>query len=385
MPDALGFAVVGCGVIGPQHGRAITGSGGRARLVAAVDPVFDRAAALTAEFGGDPLTSFDEVLARGDVDAVSICTPSGYHVDLALAALAAGKHVVVEKPIDVSTAAADRLVAAAAESDRTVTVIAQHRFDDASRVVHEAVAAGSFGRVTSGVASLSWWRAQSYYDSGEWRGTWALDGGGALMNQGVHTLDLLLWLLGEPVSVTARAALLAHDGIEVEDTVVATLTFASGALGVLHATTAAYPGLSSRVQVLGSRGSAVIDDDQLLFFHADPALPGDAGSRAGSAAGDTAGYGAGPTANRAGQVVAGQVGGRRGGAGTAGADPSSLSDAHTRQYGDFLDAVATGRDPLVTPAEARRSVATIRAIYESARNGGAVTRVAPVAPLPGVG
>lgn len=365
VPAALGLAVVGCGVIGPQHGRAITGSGGRARLVTAVDPVLERAVALTSEFGGQPLTSFDEALARPDVDAVSICTPSGYHVELALAALAAGKHVIVEKPIDVSVEAADRLVAAAAASDRTVTVIAQHRFDDSSRIVHEAVAAGRLGRLTSGVASLSWWRAQSYYDSGRWRGTWALDGGGALMNQGVHTLDLLVWLLGDPVSVTAAAGLLAHGGIEVEDTVVATVTFASGALAVVHATTAAYPGLSSRVQVLGTQGSAVIDDDQLVFFHA----------RTGD--GEAPAYGSGLSDNQAALVLPGQPREE----GTAGADPSAHSDAHTRQYADFLDAIASGRDPLVTAAEARRSVATICAVYESARHGGAVTPIAPVEPV----
>jgi UDP-N-acetyl-2-amino-2-deoxyglucuronate dehydrogenase len=353
----VGFAVVACGVIGPPHGRAIAGLDGRARLVAAVDPVFERAEKLTAEFGGEPLESLAAALDRPDVDAVSICTPSGYHVEMALAALAAGKHVIVEKPIDVSVEAADRLVAAAAASDRTVTVIAQHRFDPSSQAVHAATVAGQFGRLTSGVASLSWWRSQGYYDSGDWRGTWALDGGGALMNQGVHTLDLLVWLMGDPVSVTATAGLLAHE-IEVEDTLVATVTFASGALAVVHATTAAYPGLSSRVQILGSRGSAVIDDDQLVFFHV-------------GAPGEGPAYGTGLSDNQATQVLPEQSVRE----GTAGADPSSLSDAHTLQYGDFLDAVATGRDPLVTPAQARRSVATIAAIYASARNGGAVSSV----------
>ncbi len=359
MSEPLGFAIVGCGVIGPQHGRAIAALAGRARLVATVDVVVDRAAELAGRFGGQASDDLAAVLARPDVDAVAVCVPSGRHVDIATAALAAGKHVVVEKPVDVDVAAADRLLAAAASSDRTVTVISQHRFDPSSRVVHEAVATGTFGSMTSGVASLSWWRSQGYYDSGDWRGTWRLDGGGALMNQGVHTLDLLVWLLGDPVEVTASTGLLAHGGIEVEDVAVATIRFASGALGVVHASTAAYPGLSARVQVHGTRGSAVIDDDQLVFFHAAHGDP------------DAPAYGSGLADNQAAEVLPVQDGRK----GTAGADPASLSDAHTLQYTDFLDAVDRGRPPLVTVAEARRTVATITAIYASARAGGRPTRV----------
>ncbi|BAS14682.1 uncharacterized oxidoreductase YrbE [Arthrobacter sp. Hiyo8] len=151
------------------------------------------------------------------------------------------------------------------------TVISQHRFDPASRVVDEARRAGRFGTLTSAVASVSWWRSQGYYDSGAWRGTWAMDGGGAIMNQGVHTVDLLLWFLGRPLEISAKTALLAHEGVEVEDTAVATVTFESGALAVLHATTAAYPGLTVRLQVMGSKGSAVIDNDDLAYFHASDA------------------------------------------------------------------------------------------------------------------
>jgi UDP-N-acetyl-2-amino-2-deoxyglucuronate dehydrogenase len=355
--EPLGFAIIGCGVIAPQHARALASLPGRARLLVSVDPVHDRAAAFAAEYGGRATTDLDEVLADPSVGAVSICTPTGLHAALAVRALGAGKHVVVEKPIDVDGAAADRLVAAAAASDRTVTVISQHRFDESSHRVHEAAVGGEFGRLTSGVASVSWWRSQDYYDSGDWRGTWALDGGGALMNQSVHTLDLLVWLLGDPVSVTAVRGLLAHERIEVEDTLVATVTFASGALGVVHATTAAYPGLSARLQILGSRGSAVIDDDQLVYLHI------------GSAGTDAPTRGADLTANQIEPVVPGPS------KGYAGADPTALSDAHTLQYADFLDAIDTGRNPLVTVTEARRSLATILAIYDSARHGGRPTPI----------
>ena len=347
------FAVIGCGVIGRHHAATIATLGRRAELVLADDEVPERADELAAEHGIDSATSAREALARPDVDAVAICTPSGLHADLAVAALAADKHVVVEKPLDVSVAAAERVRVAQARAGRTVTVISQHRFDASSQVVHRAVRDGEFGRITSGFASISWWRSQPYYDSGDWRGTWSLDGGGALMNQGIHTIDLLIWMLGEPAEVFAWSGCLAHEGIEVEDTAVATIRFASGALGVVHGTTAAYPGLIARLGVHGDRGSAVIDDDELTYLHIAP-----------TDAADLA-YGAPSNGNQADDVLRADRDGDR----TAGADPAALSNAHADQYRDFLDAVAEGRPPLVTVAEATRTLAVVRAIYDSVRTG----------------
>jgi predicted dehydrogenase len=202
--------------------------------------------------------------------------------------------------------------------------------------------------MTSAVASLAWWRSQGYYDSGDWRGTWALDGGGALMNQGIHTVDLMVWLLGEPVEVYGATACLSHERIEVEDTAVATVRFASGALGLIHATTAAYPGISARLQVHGDRGSAIIENDQLAFFHA-------AGDEAGSD------YGMVGTGNQAADILPPQ-------AAVAGA-AGLLSQTHVAQYRDFVEAVRDGRPPLVGVPEATRTLAVILAVYESARTG----------------
>jgi predicted dehydrogenase len=212
---------------------------------------------------------------------------------------------------------------------------------------------------------MPWWRTQGYYDSAGWRGTWALDGGGALMNQAIHPVDLLVWLLGEPVEVSAFTGTLAHEGIEVEDTAVAAIRFAGGALGVVHATTAAYPGLTARVQVHGDRGSAVIDGDRLLYFHtADGAAEGAA---AGAADGAADG---GPDGNQAGAVLPGDADR----AGAPGGDPMGLNiDGHISQYRDFVDAITTGRPPLVTPADATRTLGTILAVYASARTGRPVT------------
>ncbi|MGH3309490.1 MAG: Gfo/Idh/MocA family protein [Streptomyces sp.] len=349
------MAVIGCGVIGRVHAASIAAFAPRAELALAVDEISDSARELAELHGAEFTTSVPEALKRDDIDAVAICTPSGQHADLAVSALEAGKHVIVEKPLDVTVEAAQRVAAAERRTGRTVTVVSQHRFDPASKVVHEAVHSGRFGRITSGVAGLSWWRSQSYYDSGNWRGTWALDGGGALMNQGIHTVDLLVWMLGEPVEVFAWADCLAHSDIEVEDTTVATIRFAGGALGVIHGTTAAYPGLTARLQVHGDRGSAVVDDDRLAYFHAAPDGAGTDGPA----------YGAKGDNNQAGQVLPDE----QEPAPAAGADPSALSDAHIHQYRDFLDAIEEGRPPLVTVAEATRTLAVICAVYESARTG----------------
>ncbi|GAA3811847.1 Gfo/Idh/MocA family protein [Streptomyces chiangmaiensis] len=348
------IAVIGCGVIGRTHAASIASLSPDAEFVLAVDDIPDRAKELADRYGVEWTGSVAEALARDDIDAVAICTPSGKHAELTIAALDAGKHVVVEKPLDVSVKASLRVAEAERSSGRTVTVISQHRYDPSSQVVHKAVTEGQFGRVTSGVASIAWWRSQSYYDSGDWRGTWELDGGGALMNQGIHTIDLLVWMLGEPVEVFAYADLLAHQNIEVEDTAVATIRFANGALGIVHGTTAAYPGLTARLQIHGDRGSAVIDSDRLAYFHA-----------AGEDEGGGAAYGARADANQAERVLPAESEP----AATAGADPSALSNAHVHQYRDFVAAVAENRAPLVTVAEATRSLAVVCAIYESARTG----------------
>jgi UDP-N-acetyl-2-amino-2-deoxyglucuronate dehydrogenase len=344
--STLRIAVVGCGVIGRMHADAIAALEPEGELVLAVDASEQRAADLAKLHHSRYTTSYDEALADSTVDAMAICTPSGTHADLVVAALEAGKHVIVEKPLDVSMAAAARVAAAERVSGRTVAVVSQHRFDPASETVHDAVQSGAFGRITSAVASVAWWRSQGYYDSGDWRGTWTLDGGGALMNQSIHTVDLMLWLLDEPVEVFAATARLSHERIEVEDTAVATVRFASGALGVIHATTAAYPGISARLQVHGDRGSAVIENDQLTFFHA------------ATDEGEATDYGTPGTGNQAADALP-----------TAAGAAGLLSDTHVAQYRDFAAAIRDGRPPRVGVREATTTLAVILAVYESASTG----------------
>jgi UDP-N-acetyl-2-amino-2-deoxyglucuronate dehydrogenase len=349
-PRPLRFAVVGAGAIGQQHARVISELDD-AELAVVVDRTEANARKLADGYGAVPTVRLEDALARSDVDVLAICTPSGIHAEQATAALEVGKHVIVEKPVDVSQEAARRLADAEARSSGLATVISQHRFDPSSLAVHEAVRAGSLGVVTSGVATVSWWRSQAYYDSGGWRGTWDLDGGGSLMNQSIHTLDLLVWMLGRPVEVTGCTARLAHTDIEVEDTAVATVRFDSGALGVVHATTAAYPGLTARLQIHGSQGSAVIDDDRLTYFHAQRLDPG------------AEAYDAGTSGNQASLLLPDSGNGT---VPTAGSDPAALSSAHSRQYVDFIDAIRSGRTPSVTVGDACTTLAVVLAIYRSA-------------------
>ena len=337
------IALVGAGVIGTHHGLVISRLAGRVELVAVADVDIVRAERLAAERGGRPYASLTGALAAEEIDVVVVCTPTGRHGEVAVEALRAGKHVIVEKPAEITVARTDEIIRARQRAGTLVTVISQHRFDPATEAMLAAVDRGELGRLTSGIASIDWWRGQSYYDSGDWRGTWALDGGGALMNQGVHTVDLLVAALGRPVEVFAYTGTLAHERIEVEDVAVGVVRFAGGALGVLHATTAAYPGLSARLQVHGDRGSAVIDSDQLAFLHV-------------TAQGDE------PEEKLMGT-------GRATAGPTAGSDPGQLSDAHRLQYLNFLGAL-DGTEKLRVDLETnRQSIGVITGAYESARTG----------------
>ena len=340
------FAVIGAGVIGDVHCRCLMALTDTAELVAIADTNQDKAAAMAAKYGVDKSTDDTaELLARADIDAVTICTPSGLHADLAVAALDAGKHVVIEKPIDITLPAADRIIAAEQRSGKKVAVISQHRFDKSTEKVLESARAGDLGTITSAMASHAWWRGQTYYDSGDWRGTWALDGGGAIMNQTVHTINLLVTVMGTPVEVFAYTACLAHERIEVEDTAVAVVKFASGALGVIHGTTAAYPGLDASLRIFGSKGSAVISNDELVFLHENvgpaPEIALSSGTGSNQVTDD---YRLAP-------------------------DDTALGNAHRRQLADFINAVTTGGSPRVGTEDARTSLAVILGLYESAATG----------------
>jgi predicted dehydrogenase len=333
-------AIVGAGIIGRNHAAAIRRHPGM-RIAALVDTVPEASRALAAEFPDDPpgcYATLEEALAGRPVDLVAICTPTGLHVEMVDQTLAAGRHVVVEKPIDVTLKRARRLAEVVKDAEArglVASVISQHRFDPASAAVARAIAEGALGRLTSAVASVPWWRTQDYYDAADWRGTWQFDGG-AVMNQAVHTVDLLVWFMGTPVEVFAQSARLAHERIETEDVAVATLRFPSGALAVLHATTAGYPGLEVRIQVQGTRGSAVVHADQLEHLVTDE--PFDDGV---------------PAEDRFG----------------AAKPDDYFVIGHLRQYEDIVTSIVDGRPPRVGIDDGITALATVLAVYASAALG----------------
>lgn len=336
------FAIIGAGVIGAVHARLLDSLPERATLVAVVDIDVERAHNLADPRGARVYSDTASLYAAEEVDAVSICLSSALHSDFAIEALSAGKHVLVEKPIDISLAAADRLIAAEAASGKVVTVVSQRRFQAASSFVKRSIEQGELGRITSGAVESPFFRPQAYYDSGDWRGTLAGDGGGALMNQGIHALDLLVWALGEPVRVSAFTGQVAHERIEVEDIAAAVIEFEGGAIGTIVASTAAYPGLPVRLSVHGDEGSAVIEQDELRYFHSRSHEQADHQSAAGLLVEELPeGW-------------------------------SSVDWAHRAQYEDFIDAIEAGRSPAVTTRDGRRSLAVVLAVYESAKTGRSV-------------
>ncbi|HJT77611.1 MAG TPA: Gfo/Idh/MocA family oxidoreductase, partial [Gemmataceae bacterium] len=267
----FGCALVGCGMIARFHAQALAEVPG-ARVVALVSRNRANAQALADQLGQqcDISTDLAPVLARPDVDIVIVTTPSGAHLGPAVAAAEAGKHVVVEKPLEITLERCDRIIEACDRHGVQLCTIFPSRFGDANRTLKAAVEAGRFGRLTLGETTCKWWRPQSYYDEGGWKGTQALDGGGALMNQAIHNVDLLLWLMGPVTHITGFTATLAHERIEVEDTAVACLRFASGALGVIQATTSVHPGLPKTIAVHGDRGTVVVEQDDVLRWDFTP-------------------------------------------------------------------------------------------------------------------
>ena len=338
-----GFAVVGCGMIANFHAKAISEMAD-ARLVACFDNRPEGADKFAASVGCKAYHRLEEMLADPTVHVVNICTPSGAHMDPAVAAAKAGKHVVVEKPLEITLRRCDAVIEACEQSGVKLATIMPSRFSGANVALKSAIDGGRFGKLTLGDTYVKWWRTQQYYDSGGWRGTWALDGGGAYMNQAIHNVDLIYWLMGDVTEVAAITDTLAHERIEVEDTGVAAVRFANGAIGTIAATTSAYPGLLKRTEIHGDHGSAVVEQDSIKLWQF-----------AESQAGDE-------------ELLAklGEANTTQGGAG----DPAAISHlGHRLQLEDLIQAIATGRDPLVDGRQGRKSVEIILAIYESNWSG----------------
>ncbi len=337
----IGFGIVGTGMIAGVHAQAIGAVEG-ARLVGVVSRSAERGAAFLEKHGGDTVaSSVEELVAQPGIDVVCITTPSGAHLEPALVAIAAGKHLVVEKPIEITTARVDELLAASSAVGVRVAPIFQQRFSEGAQALKAAIVAGRFGRLTSAGCYAKWFREESYYTGSNWKGTVKYDGGGAVMNQGIHGVDLLQWLVGLPEEVMGYTTRRVHQGIEVEDTAVASLRFPDGALGTIEATTAAWPGWAMRIEICGENGSARLEDGVITEWK----FRDEAADGANSAGGDA-------------------------GLGSGAANPAGISiEGHRRQIADMVAAVAEDRPLAIEGPAARNAVALINALYVSAASG----------------
>jgi len=337
------FGIIGCGMIAAFHANAINAAGGT--LTACFDTRPEAADKLAQQYQGcKPYQTLEAFLADSEIDIVTIGTPSGAHLEPAIAAAEAGKHIIVEKPLEITLERCQQIIAACEKNNVVAATIFPSRFHDSSLTLKSAIDAGRFGRLTLGDAIVKWYRTQAYYDSGAWRGTWELDGGGALMNQAIHTIDLLTWLMGPVAEVSAHTALLAHERIDVEDTAVAALKFANGALGTVVGTTASYPGYLKRIEISGSAGSAILEEEDIIRWDFAESLPADA-------------------------AVQEAMANRKSGGGGA-ADPAAISYAgHAKLFANVIAAIEGKEKLVVDGPEGCRSVEIILAIYESAKTG----------------
>ncbi|MFD0712912.1 Gfo/Idh/MocA family protein [Paenibacillus sp. GCM10027626] len=319
------FAVLGCGVISKFHIEGITRAA-EAELVAVCDADERRAHETAARHGVKAYTSYEEMLQRPDIDAVCICTPSGMHAGQTVLAAAAGKHVVCEKPMALRLEDIDTMIAACERAGVYLATIFPRRMSPAARYVKALLEEGRLGKLSLCAGYVKCYRDQAYYDSAGWRGTWAMDGGGAMMNQGIHTIDLLQWLAGPVERLYAYASHVLRT-IEVEDTAVAALCYRSGALGSIEATTTAYNQPDHRIVIHGDKGTVILTGDEITTLDLlgeqveIPAFP--------------------PF----------QV----------------LPDGHAEQIRDMAQAILEGRPPCITGEDGRHSLEIILGAYESQR------------------
>ena len=344
----VGYGIIGCGNIGPIHAAAIDTVKG-AKLVGVSDLVEKSAKALAGKYGADAYTDFNEMIQRDDIHAVCICVPSGLRMEIATACAKAGKHILSEKPLDVTTKRIDKIIKATEDAGVLLGCIFQSRFADDSQLVKKALEQGRFGKLVLGDAYVKWFRSEDYYRQVPWRGTKKLDGGGALMNQSIHQIDLLTYFMGPVKRVRAQMTQATHTYIECEDLATAMLEFENGAMGVIEGSTAIYHGHPARVEVHGTEGSAVLEDGKLTFWEFKKRKPIDKNIEATLKGESELGSGAG--------------------------DPLAALkiEGHARQIKDFTQAIQKGKRPLVEGSEGRVAVSVIEAIYKSAKTGKAVT------------
>lgn len=340
------FGIIGGGMIANFHAQAIQAMRG-GQLGGIYARKAEKAKALAAKYHCKAYAELKDLLSDSSIDIVTIATPSGAHLEPTLAAAKAGKHIVCEKPLEVTPTRIELMIATCAKNKVVLAGIFNRRFNPAVEAFKKAVDTGRFGTLTLCDAYIKWYRTQEYYDSGAWRGTWKLDGGGALMNQSIHTIDQLIYLSGPIKRLSASTTCLIHEGIEVEDTAVAILEFESGARGVIQGATSCWSssGHPAEVHICGSEGSVFMSDASFRVWDFKNPLPEDDFIKNNLMEGAAQGLGAN--------------------------DPSAINfDGHLRNFEDVVEAIETGRPPLVTGEEGLKAIKVIDAIYQSARQDG---------------
>lgn len=335
--ERYNIALIGAGHIAKTHAKAISEIK-EAKVIA----VYSKDIESCREFASENkipyvYDKYEDLLKNKEIDIVDILTPSGLHADMAIEAALAGKHVIIEKPIDISLKKADLMIKTCKESRVKLSVISQHRFDLSTNILKKSIMENKLGKLVLADAHIKWSRNQQYYDKGEWRGTWSMDGGGVLMNQGIHIIDLLLYLMGEVESTYAICDTVAHKRIEVEDVAAATIRFKNGALATISATTGAYPWLPTSLEINGTKGTGKIENDQLSFFEIeDKKYQQDISKNFNSV--------------------------------NQSCKDSYKHISHRNQIQDMIDAIKQDREPLVNGQEGRRALELVLAIYDSAKN-----------------
>ncbi len=338
-----GFGIIGCGMISDFHSAAIADIK-NGKLVAVSSRKAENSQRLVDRYSIQAYSDYNEMLNRDDIDIVCICTPSGAHMEPAVAAAEAGKHVIIEKPLEITLERCDAIIESCEKANVRLCAIFNSRFSDASQLVKDTVSSGRLGQLTLGDAYVKWYRSQDYYDSGDWRGTMELDGGGALMNQSIHAIDFLQYVMGPVESIQAFTDTLAHKRIDVEDVAVAALRFKNGALGVVEGTTAVYPGSLKKFEFSGTKGTIVLEEEDIITWEFEEEEPEDA-------------------------EIKKQFTEKKSGGGGA-SDPRAINhDNHRRQMINLIQSIENNIPHLVDGREGRKAVEIILAIYQSSKAG----------------
>jgi predicted dehydrogenase len=341
----IGIGIVGCGTISEVHAQVISQLSD-AKLISAYSRTPLRLEAFTNRFDIKGYADYNFFLADKKLDAVVICTPNGTHLDYGIQAANAGKHLIVEKPLEITTKRAQELINHCHRNDVQLAVIYQNRFHEAAVSMKYAIDTGQIGKIVMARASIKWYRDDAYYKKAPWRGTLELDGGGALINQGIHTVDLLCWMAGPVSSIQAYKATLTHEGITGEDTLSAALLFKNGALGVLEASTSIVPAQNRVIEVNGTKGTVLLDGEEFRLYDSSGQLHTKS------------------TSVKKKQHIS---------AGSAGAMAGFSNGLHLAQYQSILEHFEKGTDPVVSGKDSLLSLAVVEAAYYSAKHGNSVS------------